>query len=127
MAYVYFNPNPIKNQRVGDCVVRAISKVMGCNWETAYIGLSAEGMSLYDMPSANYVWGTYLQKNFFRQHMVESTCPNCITVEEFAKKHPNGTYVVATENHVVAVENGNWYDTWDSGSEIVLFYWEKEI
>lgn len=126
MAYIYYNPNPI-SARVGDCVVRAVSKAMDCSWETAYIGLSAEGMSLYDMPSANYVWGTYLQKNFFRKHLVDSACPNCVTVAEFAESHPNGTYVLATDNHVVCCQDGCYFDTWDSGSEIVLFYWGKEI
>ena len=31
--YSYYNPNPIKNKRVGDCVVRALSKATGKSWE----------------------------------------------------------------------------------------------
>jgi len=124
MAYVNFNPNPSGN-RVGDCAVRAISKAMNCSWETAYIGLTAEGMDLHDMPSANYVWGMYLIKNGFDQKMVEHTCPNCISVASFAESHPKGTYVLATQNHVVTVIDSNWYDSWDSADEIVLFYFVK--
>lgn len=127
MAYVYYNPNPSAGARVGDCTVRAVSKALDCNWESAYIGLAAEGIALHDMPSSNYVWGLYLRKNGFSQHMVDSVCPACITVGRFAEEHPEGTYVLATQNHVVTVVDGDYYDTWDSGDEIVLYYFEKEI
>lgn len=126
MAYIYYNPNP-DNSRVGDCAVRAVSKAMDCTWETAYISLCAEGMELHDMPSANYVWGSYLQENGFAQRVVESVCPNCITVAEFAKFHPNGTYVLATQNHTVCCQDSNWFDSWDSGAEVVLYYFIKEV
>lgn len=125
MPFVLFNPNP-KNARVGDCAVRAVGKVVGQDWFDAYIGLSAEGLALRDMPSANYVWGMYLKKFGFEEHMISSICPDCVTVSQFAKDHPKGRYVLACQNHVVAVIDGNYYDTWDSGNEIVLYYFKKE-
>jgi len=126
MAYVFYNPNPMNN-RVGDCSVRAISKALNTDWTTAYVGLSAEGLAVFDMPSANYVWGLYLRKHGFKEHMVPSVCPNCITVSQFANEHPNGIYVLATQNHVVCVQDGNIYDSWDSSDEVVLYYFAKEI
>ena len=30
------------------------------------------------------------------------------------------------QSHVVCVEDGKYFDSWDSGNEIPLFYWEKE-
>lgn len=125
MPFVFYNPNP-KNQRVGDCAVRAISKAIGMDWSDAFIGLSAEGLALRDMPSANYVWGMYLKKYGFEECMISSICPDCTTVEKFAKDHPKGRYVLACQNHVVAVVDGNYYDTWDSGGEIVLYFFKKE-
>lgn len=126
MAYVNYNPNP-KNQRVGDCAVRAVSKALGKNWDDAYIGLCAEGLFYHDMPSSNYVWGMYLKKYGFTQKMIPSICPQCMTVAQFAKEHPNGVYVCATQGHVVCVaDGGNYFDSWDSGSEIILYFWEKE-
>lgn len=126
MPYVFYNPNP-KNKRVGDCSVRAISKAIGIDWSDAYIGLSAEGLALRDMPSANVVWGMFLKKYGFEEHMISSICPDCTSVKKFAKDHPKNIYVLATQNHVVAVVNGDYYDTWDSGDEIVLYFYEKEI
>ena len=125
MAYVFFNPNP-KNKRVGDCAVRAISKAIGMEWSDAYTNLCAEGLIFKDMPSSNYVWGMFLKKHGFEEHMISSVCPQCVTVEQFAKEHPKGRFVLATQNHVVAVIDGTYFDTWDSGNEIVLYYYKKE-
>lgn len=126
MPYVYFNSNP-KGARVGDCAVRAVGKAIGQDWTDAYIGLCATGLALRDMPSANYVWGMYLKKFGFEEHMISSICPDCVTVSQFAKDHPEGRYVLATQNHVVCVDSGNWYDSWDSSDEVVLYYYKKEI
>ena len=35
-------------------------------------------------------------------------------------------YILGTGTHTVAVKHGNYYDTWDSGSEIPIFFWKKE-
>lgn len=125
MAFVFFNPNP-KNARVGDCSVRAICKATGQSWKDAYIGLCAEGLVHKDMPSANYVWGMYLRKFGFEERMISSVCPACVTVAQFAEKHPNGRFVLACQSHVVAVIDGDYYDAWDSGNEIVLYFYRKE-
>lgn len=126
MAYVFFNSNP-RHKRVGDCAVRAVGKAIGQDWADAYIGLCAEGIALRDMPSSNYVWGMYLKKFGFEEHMIPSICPNCVTVSQFAEEHPKGRYVLGCQNHTVACIDGNYFDSWDSGSEIVLFYFKKEI
>lgn len=126
MPYVFFNNNP-KSARVGDCAVRAVSKAIGQDWNDAYIGLCAEGLAFKDMPSANYVWGMYLKRYGFEERMISSICPQCVTVEQFAKNHPKGRYVLACQNHVVSVVDGDYYDSWDSGNEIVIYYYKKEI
>ena len=123
MSYKYFNPNPY-NQRVGDCAVRALCKALGKDWEDIYINLCAEGLYYKDMPSANYVWGMLLRKYGFEQTSIPSICPNCVTVDRFADEHPEGRYVLACQNHVVTVVDGDYYDTWDSGNEIVLYFWQ---
>lgn len=121
--YVRYNPNPKRN-RVGDCTVRAISKAMGQEWEDTYAGISAYGYALCDMPSANHVWGAYLKRNGFRRYFIDG--PDGYTVRDFCEDHPEGTYILAIEGHVVCVENGCYYDSWDSGDEIPVYYWTKE-
>ncbi len=126
MAFIEYNPNP-SNKRVGDCAVRAISKATGLNWVDTYINLCSEGLIFRDMPNANYVWGMYLKKNGFEEKNLSSVCPNCTTVRRFSKEHKRGRYVLACQNHVVASVDGDYFDTWDSGDEIVIYYYEKEI
>ena len=122
--YIGYNTNP-SGKAVGDCAVRAISKALGMIWEDAYIALVTEGFKFHDMPSSNYVWGMLLLRHGFTQHMLP-TCPRCVTVEEFTKEHPEGVYVLATDGHVVTAIDGDYYDSWDSGDEPILFYWKKE-
>ena len=125
MGFSYFNPNPAGRQ-VGDCTVRAISKATGQSWDETYMGLCLQGLIMGDMPSANSVWGAYLRQPGFARNVIPNTCPDCYTVAEFAADHPRGVYVLALSSHVVRVADGSYFDTWDSGSEIPLFYWAKE-
>jgi hypothetical protein len=58
--------------------------------------------------------------------MISSICPLCVSVSQFAEEHPTGRYVLACQNHVVSVIDGDYYDSWDSGDEIVIYYFSKE-
>lgn len=124
MAYRAYNPNP-DGKRVGDCTVRAISAATGKSWEDVYTGLAVEGFTLHDMPSANRVWGSYLRRHGWHRQALPSTCPDCYTVADFAAEHPAGAYILALPAHVVAVIGGDWLDTWDSGDESPIYYWER--
>ncbi len=119
-----YNANPA-GARVGDCTVRAISAALGKSWDETYAGLALDGYIRYDMPSANHVWGAYLRRKGWRRHLIPDECDGC-TVADFAEAHPRGTYILAIAGHVVCVRDGDWWDTWDSGDEIPIYYWEKE-
>lgn len=123
--YSAYNPNPM-GARVGDCTVRAISRATGEGWDTVYCGLCVEGLRLCDMPTANHVWGAYLRRHGFRRRALPDDCPDCYTVADFCRDHPHGTYVLAISGHVVCVDDGSYYDTWDSGAESPAYYWYKE-
>ena len=88
------------------------------------IGL--QGFLMYQMPSTNEVWSLYLYNNGYRRRAVRNTCPDCYTVNDFCQDFPHGRYLLALNGHVVAVIDGVYYDTWDSGNETVLYYWRKE-
>lgn len=126
MAWIFYNPNP-QNKLVGDCVIRAISKLTDKSWEDTYMDVVLQGYMMHDMPSANHVWGTYLHEHGFKRNVIPDTCPDCYTVIDFCAEHPTGKYMLATGSHVIAIENGDYYDTWDSGSELPVDYWQKEV
>ena len=106
-------------------MIRAIAKVTGQDWETTYMDICVEGFALNDMPSANHVWGSYLHNKGFTKTIIPDTCPDCYTVKDFCTDHPQGEYLLAIGTHVVAVKDGDYYDTWDSGDEIPIYYWQR--
>ena len=117
----YYNPNP-RHRNAGDCTVRAISMALGQDWETTYAGLTAYGFMRADMPSANHVWGAYLKSRGFRQCVVDDDGAEIYTVRDFCRDNPEGVYILAVDGHVICVVNGKYYDTWDSGDEVPLYY-----
>lgn len=122
--FASYNANPV-HKRVGDCTVRAISRALGQDWETTYIGLALQGFMLSDMPSANSVWGAYLRHKGFSRRTIPESCPDCYTVGDFADEHPHGTYIMALPGHVVCLQDGTIFDTWDSREETPLYFWER--
>lgn len=125
MGFVSYNPNPA-HRRVGDCTIRAISKALGQDWATTYTGVALEGYCGFDMPSANHIWGSYLKSKGFVRRLIPDDCPDDYTVADFAADHPEGVYVLALSGHVVCVKDGDWYDSWDSGGEVPIFYWSRK-
>lgn len=119
-----YNANPTGKQ-VGDCVIRAISKAMDSTWHDTYIDLALQGYIMCDMPSANHVWGAYLRKHGFERHMIPDSCPDCYSVKDFCADHPSGLYVIALHGHVIVANNGDYYDSWDSGNETPIYYFER--
>lgn len=122
--YIYFNPNP-KNKSVGDCTVRAVSKVLGISWEEAYWSLCTVGNDEGDMPNSNAVVATLMKQKGFKRKIIPDTCPRCYTLTDFVEDHPNGAFLVAFGTHAVAVRDGSYFDSWDSGNEIPIYYFTE--
>lgn len=123
--YIHVNPNP-KGIYVGDCVIRAISIATDTSWDYTYIMVALEGLKMKNLPDSNEVWGSYLRSIGFRQILLPDDCPNCYSIREFCYDYPYGTYILATGSHVVAVIDGDYYDAWDSGSEVPTSVWRRE-
>lgn len=123
--YISYNANPDGN-RVIDCTVRAISTVLNQTWEQTYAGMVVEGMTIYNMPSANVVWNNYLKRKSYKRYIIPDDLPEDYSVRDFCRDNPKGTFLLALSGHVVAVIDGNYYDTWDSGDEIPIYYWHRK-
>ena len=124
MTFVQYNPNPKRKSTI-DCTIRALSKALDTDWDDAYIHLCMKGFVMKNMPSANEVWHELLKDEGYTRHIIPNTCPDCYTVRDFCYEHPDGLYILGTGSHVITVENGNYYDNWDSGDEVPIYYWER--
>ena len=109
--FIKENLNPL-NKNVGDCVIRAISKLLNQSWGRTYLELAVYGYAMADHQNADEVW-------------LPVDCPNCMTVREFSEKYKDGRYLLFVGEHVVAVINGAYYDTWDSGDRVVIYLYKR--
>lgn len=123
--FMEYNPNPT-GRLVGDCSIRAISKALNVDWETAYALIATNGYQMGDMPSSDSVWGAVLRQNGFYRKSIPDSCPDCYTAEDFARDNPVGTFVLGFGGHVATIQDGNIYDAWDSSGEIPQFVWYKK-
>lgn len=120
----YINKNP-RGRSVGDCTVRAISAATDNGWMETYLDLCLFGLLMADMPSANSVTTAYLRNKGFRRRTIPDECPDCYTIADFCKDHPNGTYIIGTGSHLTTVIDGDLFDSWDSSNECPVYYFEK--
>lgn len=116
------NLNPA-NKNVGDCVVRAISMAYDRPWLSVYDDICLTGREEFDMPNSDPVWGLFLFRLGSEPFVLPSKCPRCLTVDAFCKLYPRGVYIIGTGSHAVAVIDGDYYDSWDSGTQIASYFW----
>lgn len=129
--FVYFQPNKKDlKDNVGDCQIRALCKALDLSWVEAFdltvpICRELQTYTIFDgahdktveaMKSIGFDYtGVSNKKGTSRP-----------TVDSFAKEHKKGTYIVKVSHHVVAVVDGKYYDTWDSGYKSMYGYYTKQ-
>lgn len=123
--YVFFNNNPLGRKTVGDCSVRAVSKALDISWDEAHDLLAYMSKKMGTIMNDNDVISAVLRMHGFYKENLPWTCRDCYTIRDFARDNPIGTYVVGTGSHVVCVKDGNYFDSWPSGDESVLYFWMR--
>ena len=128
--YVYFQPNKKDlKDKVGDCQIRAFCKALGLTWLEAFdltipICRELQTYTIFDcdlsktkaaMDTLGFTYTGVSNKSGSKRP----------TVDSFAKDHPTGTYIVKVARHVVAVVDGKYFDTWDSGDCSLYGWFEK--
>ena len=120
--WIRCNPNPLGKQ-TSDCVVRAIAIALEQSWKRTFRDLCDLGEIEAEMPNTNSLWGLYLKHKGAEQFLLPESCPQCITVRAFCERFPEGTYVIGTGTHAVCCIDGDYYDSFDSGSESPAYFW----
>lgn len=121
--WIKYNANPLAN-RIEDCAIRAVAVALDIPWDNAFDLIAQSAKAMGAVMHQNVAFGAVLRQNGFRRYIIPNYCPDCYTIKDFCQDHPEGTFVVGTDSHVVAVINGNYIDSFNSGDLIVLYYWE---
>ena len=125
MPYCYFQPNTLDpKNRAADCVIRSICHAFSLEWENAFDALVGYARKAHCMPNQKKSYEPFLKD---RGWVYRSVKNHQLTVQVFSehRKTPAICHVrCGYGTHMVAVSNGNYYDSWDSGSRKLYGYWE---
>lgn len=126
-SMIRYNANT-RGVRTGDCVKRALSVAYSMNYDDVATELNRINKKY------GYNRG-YTREPVFTEFIKSrgdhfESVSGFQTVEEFCEEHPTGVYLVLTNknidanetNHIIAIVDGDYYDSWDSGSSKVLKY-----
>lgn len=130
--FIYYNAND-RGKYVGDCVKRALSLAFDIPYNEVQKELNKIAK---EVNSNSYFQYKYNHMPIFKR-FVETRGKefeeyfNKQTLEEFANEHPDGSYVLLTgdpqkgvegkSTHMVAVVDGDIYDSWNSSDQLVKY------
>lgn len=125
--YKYYQPNKKDlKDNYGDCVIRAICKATGKTWLEVFDELIPYAREIQAHPNDKTVYEKYLADlGFTWTGLGAVKGKKRLTPDTFYKEYPTGTYILRLSGHLVTVENGYYFDTWDSGEKCVYGYWSK--
>ena len=128
--YKYFQPNKLDlKDEFGDCTMRALCKVFNKNWQDMFDYIIPVIKKYQVLPC--YMFQAKMASQIaeglglVRYKISNAKGSKRPTVSEFAKTHPHGTYLLSLANHVVAVKDGYYYDTWDCGHKSLYGYYRR--
>ena len=117
MAFVKYTANP-KNE-TNDCIVRSIAKATNKPWQDVMRGLCDIAIDMCLMPNDADVVNEYM----YNEGVYVYSAGENTTVEQFARKNPQGSFILCCEDHGVALVDGDWFDLTDSAKSIVVDYY----
>ena len=124
-CFIFHNENPRGLLRSNDCVIRAIAKATGKDWDEVFEQLAIIGLELKDVVNSKPVYDKYLQQlGYPMQKQPRKSNNTKYTAAEFATEFNKGRYVISLANHLSVVVDGKIYDTWNCSDKSVGNYWE---
>lgn len=119
--YRFVNVNP-SGAMIDDCVARALSNATGLPYNVIVdkLYLTSELLDCDRLCIGCY---SFLIDDVFGFTPIE--CRG-MTADEFADRHPHGTYLARSSGHITLIRNGTIEDTWDSRDILLTNAWKIE-
>ncbi|MBR4533900.1 MAG: hypothetical protein IKO85_05085 [Bacteroidaceae bacterium] len=127
-CFTYYQPNDkdIKDT-FGDCVIRALTKAENLSWVDVFDELTPIARELQCMPNGKPCYEEFLKRRGYEYVGVSNKRgTKRPTVSSFTLAHRQGVFIARVAHHIVAVVDGRFYDTWDSGQKSLYGYWVKK-
>lgn len=122
MAWVYYQPLEGQKPTINaDCLIRAISKWQGKDydpivaWQRAVYFAARMSYEEHIFPPNK----TACILNYFKHHNCEVQHMNARRTVGTIAKNNHEPALITTKDHIVFANNGNFYDSWDSGRTVV--------
>lgn len=117
----YLNLNPVGIEEE-DCVTRAIALASKKPYFTIRkkLQLTAELLECQELCVCCY---EHLLDSVFNFKRIKT---KGMTVEEFARLHPQGVFLIRIDGHLTCLVNGCIYDLWDCRDRIATHAWQCE-
>lgn len=124
--YREYNANP-KKRKTSDCVIRALTVALNKKYEIVARDLFNISHELVTTQTATETYTHYLDKYYtldkiYVMHLVNGKRKR-LTVRDICQKFKKGTFVVTVANHLVAVKDGQFYDTFDCSNKSAYKIW----
>lgn len=120
MIYKFKNVNPLGKREL-DCVTRAISLALDKDYYDVKNDLCLVGQ-LFKCEKLCVCCYKYLLDYVYGLQRIESF--QGMTIEEFIKYNPYGTYIIRVDSHLTSCIDSVLYDLWDCRNEIVDIVWQ---
>lgn len=123
----YYNPNPSKHEDVADCTVRAYCKAFDTTWENALLVSTMSALKNHRVFNDNKAIQEFLESLGCIKHSVKvakgSKRPTPDSLAR-SKEFKDTTLIVFVAKHMVTVQGGKVYDTWDSSKKGAYWFYE---
>lgn len=116
--FIYYNANP-KGDKIGDCVVRAISLALNIDYNII-------GKMLLENSKRNECYVISIDcysKLLEDEFKLKKFRSNKITVGALSKIFSKNTLLIRIKNHLTCSINGDIYDIWNPENEKVDVFW----
>ena len=104
----------------------ALTKALGIDWDEAFQKLVAEALKQKRMPNGKEVYEAILTRYGYTYHGISNAKgTKRPTVSDMARKHKR-LAICRVAHHLVAIEDGYYWDIWDCGNKSLYGYWDKD-
>lgn len=131
IRYKYYQPNKLDyKDEENDCVIRGLTKFLGKTWVETFDIVCKIARENQKMPNSLAIVEQLMKiMGISKVSEYKPRAKNKVTVSSFCKEHNVGVYLLYVRagfgTHIVCVENGYYFDTWDCGDRLVYASWKK--